>query len=224
MKLSFNSISSLFMNLSVLLFFLHTTLATAVVGGVFVKKPGDVAKFFGLGLLIEAVAFAAWALAVMMPGSLATLVTVGAVLTLVSFLFFLKAGTDGMAPSMRSLVLILGVVLVAVTFVAGRWIYPTPKFVSDEGFLMFNLAPMVQLMYITVMVLVAFPVIEKVGAMFNSRHAACIKYLLAIQVVGAVILITSMDTMTLYVAGWGIGLAYFALWTKLLFKKDIWQS
>ena len=34
------------MNLSILLFFLHTTLATAVVGGTFLTRGGNVAKYF----------------------------------------------------------------------------------------------------------------------------------------------------------------------------------
>lgn len=212
------------MNLSVLFFFLHTTLATALVGGVFIKKGGNVAKYFGIGLLLEAVGFASWALAVMLPDNLAMFVTVGAVLTLVSFVFFLRSGTDNESASVRTLAMVGGVALVIATFVAGRYIFPTPKFISDEGFLVFNLAPFVQLMYITALVLVAIPLIEKVSAMFRGGYASFIKYALAVQVVGAIVLITNTNTLSLLVAGWAIGLTYFALWTTLLFRKDIWQS
>jgi len=212
------------MNISVLLFFLHTTLATAIVGGIFLKKGGNVAKFFGIGLLIETVAFASWALAVIMPDSLETFVTIGAVLALISFLFFLRAGTEDVSGSVKTLAMVVGVILVAATFVAGRYIFPTPKFISDEGFLIFNLAPLVQLMYIAALVLVAIPLIEKVSAMFRDGYATFMKYTLAIQVVGALVLITSTDTLSLLTAGWMIGLTYFALWTTLLFRKDIWLS
>jgi len=212
------------MNLSVLLFFLHTTLATAVVGGVFLKRGGNVAKYFGLGLLLETIGFASWALAVMMPDNLATFVTVGAVLTLISFIFFLRSGIDDGSSSVKTLALVIGVGLVAATFIAGRYIFPTPKFISDEGFLIFNLAPFVQLMYITVLVLVAIPLIEKVSALFKPRYEAFVKLALGIQVVGAIVLITNTDTLALLVAGWAIGITYFALWTTLLFRKNIWKS
>jgi hypothetical protein len=211
------------MSLSVLLFFLHTTLATAIVGGIFVKKGGDVAKYFGIGLLIETVGFASWALAVMMPDNLATFVTIGSALTLISFIAFLRAATDDISSSLRNLILGAGTLFILATFVAGRYIFPTPKFISDEGFLMFNLAPFVQLMYTTILVLVAIPLVEKVARMFNAGFSTFVKFALGVQVVGAIILITSDDALSLLVAGWAIGLTYFALWTSLLFRKDIWS-
>jgi len=211
------------MNLSVLLFFLHTTLATAVVGRVFIKKGSNVAKYFGIGLLIEAVGFASWALAVMMPDNLAILVTIGAVLTLVSFIAFLRAATDDISTALRALILATGSLFVVATFVAGRYIFPTPKFISDEGFLIFNLAPFVQLMYVAILVLMAIPLVEKVARMFKAGYSTFVKLAIGVQVVGAVILITSTDTLSLLVAGWAIGLTYFALWTSLLFRKDVWR-
>lgn len=210
------------MNLSVLFFFLHTTFATAIVGGIFVKKGGNVAKYFGIGLLIEAVGFASWALAVMMPGNLATFITIGAVLTLISFIAFLRAATDDISSSLRILILSVGSLFVVGTFVAGRYIFPTPKFISEEGFLMFNLAPFVQLMYVTILVLMAIPLVEKVARMFKAGYSTFVKFSIGIQVVGAIILITSSDTLSLLFAGWAIGLTYFALWTSLLFRKGIW--
>ena len=211
------------MSLSVLLFFLHTSLATAVVGGIFLKKGEPVANYFGSGLLIEAVGFAAWALAVIMPGDLAKFVTIGAVLTLVSFIVFLRAATDDISSSLQSLILAVGTLFVLATFIAGRYIFPTPKFISEEGFLMFNLAPVVQLMYTTILIMVAIPLIEKVARMFKAGFSTFIKFALSVQVVGAIILITNMDTLSLIIAGWAIGLTYFALWTTLLFRKDIWS-
>ena len=211
------------MNLLVLLFFLHTTLATAIVGGVFLKRGNNVAKYFGIGLLLQTVGFAAWAVAVVIPEHLANFVTIGAVLTLVSFIVFLRAATDDISSSLRTLIITAGSLFVVATFVAGRYIFPTPKFISDEGFLMFNLAPFVQLMYVTILVLMAIPLVEKVARMFKADFSTFVKFALGVQVVGAIILITSSDTLSLLVAGWAIGLTYFALWTSLLFRKDIWS-
>lgn len=212
------------MNFSVLLFFLHTTLATAIVGGIFIKKRGDVAKYFGIGLLLETAAFASWALAVMIPDNLAIYVTVGAVLTLVSFIAFLRAATYDINLSLKNLFLVGGSLFVLATFFVGRYIFPTPKLISNEGFLMFNLAPFVQLMYITILVMVTIPLVEKVARLFKSGYSTFVKFALGIQVVGAIVLITTNDVLSLHVAGWAIGLTYFAFWTTLLFRKDIWQS
>lgn len=211
------------MNIAVLLFFLHTTIATTIVGGVFVKREGALAKYFGLGLLLETVAFAAWGLAIVMPDMLATMVTVGAVLTLVSFLFFMRAGIDHMAPSQRMTALFIGTLFVVGTFVAGRYVFPTPKFISDEGFLFFNLAPFVQLMYVTMLLVVSMPLVAKVASLFKEGYDTLVTYTLIIQVVGAVTLITSTDPQSLLAAGWAIGIAYLLLWVTLLFGKDIWR-
>lgn len=211
------------MNLSVLLFFLHTMVATAIVGGVFIKKGGGVAKYFGIGLLLEAFGFASWALAIMMPANLAILVTIGAVLTLVSFILFLRAATDDISVVLRKIILVIGCLFVVATFIVGRYIFPTPKFISEEGYLMFNLAPFVQLMYVTALVLVTIPLVEKVARMFKAGFSTFVKFALGVQVVGAVVLITSTDPLSLLVAGWAIGLTYFAFWTALLFRKNIWS-
>lgn len=212
------------MNISVLLFFLHTTLATAIVGSIFLKRGGGVAKYFGLGLLLETVGFAFWALAVMMPENLALFVTAGAVLTLISFIFLLRSGIDDVSPTARRIITVVGTLFVGATFIAGRYIFPTPKFISDEGLLIFNLAPFVQLMYVTALVVVIIPVVEKVSSLFRSGYAGFVRFALSIQAVGAIVLITSADNFSLLVAGWAIGLTYLAFWTTLLFGKDIWRS
>lgn len=211
------------MNLSVLFFFLHTVLATGVVGSIFLKKGGNIGKYFGIGLLLEAVGFASWALAIMMPDSLATLVTLGAALILFSFIAFLPAATNGVSAFLRTLILGAGTLFVLAIFLVGSYMFPTPKFISEEGFLIFNLAPLVQVMYITILVLIAIPLIEKVAGMFKAGFSTFVKFALGVQVVGAIVLITSVDTLSLLVAGWAIGLTYFVLWTSLLFRKNIWS-
>ena len=212
------------MNWLVLFFFIHVALAATIVGGVFMKKGGNVAKYFGLGLLIGAIGFASWGLAVMMPDNLTIFGNIGSVLVLISFIFFLWASTDNVSEPIRNLILALGIMLVVVTFIVRSFIFPTDKFISDEGILIFNLAPFVQFLYVTILVLVVIPLIEKVAAMFKAGYATFIKYALGIQVIGGIILITSADELSLLAAGWAIGLAYFALWTTLLFCKNIWRK
>jgi hypothetical protein len=211
------------MNILVLLFFLHTTVALALLGGRFLIRGGAFASYFGIGLLLDSGAFAAWGGALVAPDNLPILVTIGAILALISFVFFLKSGLADLPSSLQSGAVAAGAVFVAATFVAGRYVFPTPKFISEEGFLFFNLHPFVQMMYITALVLAAFPAIEKAGTLFREGNSTLVKFLLAIQVVGTIVLITNVDTLSLLVVGWCMGLAYLALWTMLLFRKDVWQ-
>jgi hypothetical protein len=210
------------MTILVLLFFAHATFAAAVIGARFLARGGTFAASFGIALLLDAMAFAAWGGALVLPDSLPILVTIGAALALVSFVFFLNAGASDMAGSLRMPVVIGGAVFVAATFVAGRYIFPTPKFVSPEGFLFFNLHPFVQLMYVTALVVAAFPAIEKAGTLFSGGMSTLVKFLLTLQVAGTIVLITNSDTASLFVAGLCMGLSHLALWTMLLFRKDIW--
>ncbi len=211
------------MNPLVLLFFIHTTLATALVGGIFLRRKQAVARYFGAGLLLQTVGFASWTMALLVPEHLSNLVTIGAVLTLISFVLFLRAASEDVPTVLRMSMVVLGGIFVFATFYVGRYVFPTPKFISEEGFLIFNLAPFVQLLYITALVLVAVPLIEKLAALFRPRYALFIRYALGLQVVGAIVLITSVDILSLLVAGWAIGVSYFVLWFTLLFRKEVWN-
>ena len=212
------------MKIMVLLFFMHNTLATALLGVRFLSKGGTFSTYFGIGLLFDAVAFGAWGAALVSPENLPVLVTTGAVLALLSFLLFLKSGIVDLPSTIQTRAVAIGAIFIAATFVAGRYIFPTPKFVSDEGFLFFNLHPFVQVMYITALVIAAFPAMEKAGSMFRGGYSMLVKFLLAIQVIGTIVLITNTDTLSLIVVGWCMGLSYFLLWTMLLFRRGIWLS
>ena len=72
------------MNISVLLFFAHNVLATVLLGGKFASKSDAVFRFFGIGLLLDAFAFAMWTIGYVNSGQLLTFVTFGAVAFLVS--------------------------------------------------------------------------------------------------------------------------------------------
>lgn len=212
------------MSYLVLLFFIHNVLATAILGVLFLKRGGSVAIPFGIGLLLDTIAFAAWGWALISPENLPNLVTLGAVAALVSFVAFLKAGTSDLARATQLRVLLAGAVFVFATFIAGRYVYPSPKFISDDGLLMFNLHPLVQFLYITALVLAAAPTVEKVTLHFAEGYAVLLKSLLNFQIVGAIVLIAIDDVLTLWIAGWCIGLAYFALWALLLFGKGAWKE
>ncbi len=210
------------MNPLVVLFFLHTTLATALLGGRFLTKSVPFTHYFGIALLLDALAFAVWGLALIVPGALPVLVTIGAVSALISFVFFLKAGMVDLPTSIQYPSLAAATAFVAATFYVGRYVFPTPKFISGQGFLFFNMHPFVQVMYITALLLTTFLAIERVGTVLRDRVSVLVKFLLVVQVIGTIVLITNVDTLSLLAVGWCMSLAYFALWTMLLFRKGIW--
>lgn len=212
------------MNLSVVLFFLHNVLATAIIGGLFVKKDNPVFKNFGIALLLDTVAFAAWSFAVISPSNLFISVTIGAIFFLASLVFFVRTAAEDMPQSIRMMVTIFSVVAVGFVFFAGRFIDPADAFISAEGFLFFNLTPFVQMLYIFVLMLAAFPAIDAVTSRLNASVAHIIKYGLIAEVAGGMLLITTMDAATLYIAGWVIGLVYAVLWSTLLFRKNVWSK
>ncbi len=209
------------MNLSVILFFLHNVLATVLLGGKFVSKRDSVIKNFGIALLLDGVAFAAWTFGILSPTNLLSAVTIGAIFFLVSLVFMFRASTE--STGMRWSLTILGIVVALGIFYFGH-IATETAYISPEGLVFFNLGPMVQMLYIFGLMLASLPAIEAIASKFKSWYAALFRYGFIIQIAGAIMLITSKDSQALYIVGWIIGLSYFLLWTTLLFSKKAWST
>ncbi|KKU79100.1 MAG: hypothetical protein UY04_C0017G0008 [Parcubacteria group bacterium GW2011_GWA2_47_7] len=212
------------MNVSVVLFFVHNVLATVLLGSKFVRRSDPVFRYFGIGLLLDALAFAMWTLGYLNPDQLLNFITFGAIALLVSFVFFLYASLQQVASGARSLVTMLGVVAILGIFYVGRYGDPASGDISPEGLLFFNLTPLVQMLYIFALAFVAFPVIDIVASRFKAPYSTLIRYGLIAEVVGGILLITSKDVQVLYIMGWIIGVVYAALWGTLFFSKKAWSS
>ncbi len=212
------------MNFSVVLFFLNNVFATTLLGGMFTRKSDPVLKNFGIGLLLDAVAFAFWSAGVLFPNNLLTCITIGAICFLISLVFFVRAATQDMSARARSIMTGASIVAVCGIFFVGRYVAPADAFISPEGFLFFNLTPLVQMLYIFALALASFPAIDAVSARLNRSVSNLVKYGLITEIAGGILLITITDTQVLYMAGWVIGLVYFILWTTLLFRKNAWSK
>lgn len=212
------------MNPLVTLFFVHNAIATVLIGGKFARSHDRILKFFGFGLLLDAFAFAMWTIGYLNPDQLLTFVTFGALALLASFVVFLYASMLHMPASTRFLMAVLGIVAVSSIFYVGRYVDPASAFISKEGFLFFNLTPLVQMLYTFALAIVAFPLIELVAAKFKTHYAMLIRYGLIAEVVGGIMLITNKDMQVLYITGWVVGIVYFVLWTTLLFDRKAWPN
>lgn len=212
------------MNVLVLLFFVHCVLATVLLGGKFANRNEGVFKSFGIALLLDAVAFAAWTFGVIRPESLLTSVTIGAICFLASLVFLLRTSAQDAQASTRQLLTAAGIALVLGIFYVGRYVDPADAFISPEGFLFFNLQPLVQMLYIFGLTLAALPAIDMVASKFRSSYSALVRWGFVAQVAAGVVLITSNDTQSLYITGWIVGIVYVALWGTLLFNRNAWPS
>ena len=211
------------MNTQVALYFISNVLATLIVGGKFATKSEKTLKTFGVALLIDALAFALWTIGYLNQSMLLIMVTAGAIALLVSFLFFFRVSLHDVSPSAKTGLSILGIVALIAIFIVGHN-SATSAFISPEGFLFFNLSPFVQLLYIFALIITAVPAMNFVASKFNGGYAALVRYGFLAEVAGGILLITSTDANSLYVAGWIIGVVNLVLWVTLLVSKKAWQN
>lgn len=213
------------MNLLVLLFFLHNVLATAYLGGKFVTQNDKVFKSFGIALLLNCVAFAIWSFAVLTkPADLTTYVTLGVGFFITALVFFLNTGVQNLKSDTRWMVLLVGGLLAVVLFFLRTFVYPSNASFSPEGFFFFNVHPLMQMLYIFGLVITSLPAIYAVASKFRNYYADLLRFCFPIEVAGGIVLITTTDTQVLYLTGWIMGIAYFALWAPLLFSKKAWAT
>jgi hypothetical protein len=164
-----------------------------------------------------------WLFGIIRPENLLISVTVGAILFLVSLVFFLYSSVQKEKSTTRWLLTGIGIASVLGIFYVGH-IDPATAYISEEGFLFFNLQPLMQMLYIFGLMLTAIPAIELIASKFESPYALLVRYGFIAEAVSGIMLIISKDTKVLYIAGWVIGVVYFFLWFTLLFNKKAWTN
>jgi len=164
------------MNTSVVLFFVSNVVATVLLGGKFVSRKDPLFKYFGVGLLLDAAAFALWTIGYINPDQLLSFITFGAIGFLVSLVVFLYVSLQQTSASTNLLMTVLGAVAVAGIFYVGRYVAPANAFISPEGFLFFNLTPLVQILYTFALALITLPVIDLVASKFKAPYSGLVRY------------------------------------------------
>jgi hypothetical protein len=209
------------MNSSVVLFFASNVLAAALLGAKFARKNDPVFKYFGFGLLFDALAFLMWTIGYINSGQLLSFVTFGAIAFLISVIIFLFASLQSASANVRLWITICGVLAVVGIFFVGRY-SENLAFISPEGLLFFNLTPLVQMLYIFALTLTFVPLIDLLASKFDGGYSSLVRYGFIAQLVGGIMLITSKDVQVLYIVGWVIGIVYLILCLTLLFSKKAW--
>ena len=213
------------MNPYVLIFFLHNVLATLLLGIKFRSRDDPVLKNFGVGLILNSIAFAVWSAAVFMrPANLELYITVGVLFFIASLVTFLVAGTQNIAEHDRRSLLVFGVIVAVVLFWIRTFVYPSEPGFSAEGLFFFNPHPIVQVIYIFGLAITVLPAIDALASRFRDGYAMLVHYGFIVQVMAGVILLTSTNPLVLYIDGWVIGIVYLLLWTSLLFSPKAWSG
>jgi len=218
----FNNYNTI-MNSLVVLFFVVNALAATFLARKFMAKNDVTLKYFGVGLLLNALAFAMWTIGYVNAPQLLNFVTFGAIAFLVSLIVFLYASLQKLSSGNRLLVTIVGTFAIIGIFFIGR-ASPAYAFISPEGLLFFNLTPLVQMLYIFALSFTILPLIDLVASKFEGPYSALVRYGFIAQVVGGIMLITSKDVQVLYITGWVVGAVYVALLTTLLFNQRAWSK
>lgn len=211
------------MNSLVVLFFASNVLAALLLGVKFARQNDPAFKYFGIGLLFDALAFAMWTIGYTNPNLLLSFVTYGAIAFLISLIIFLYASLSKASESTRLWVTVLGVAMIVGIFFVGRYSVNL-AYISPEGFLFFNLTPLVQMLYVFALAITFVPLIHLIASKFEGPHSALVRYGFIGQMVGGIMLITSTDAQVLYITGWIIGTIYLILWVDLLFNRKAWLS
>ncbi len=212
------------MYILVVLFFLHNVFATLFLGFKFRGRADSVFKNFGSSLILNGIAFAIWSVAVILrPQNLELYVTIGALFFIASLVTFFAAGIQNINESSRRSLLWTASILAIILFIVRTYVYPSQPGFSPEGLFFFNPHPIAQLIYIFGLALVALPAIDALASKFiQPAYSRLVRYGFIAQVMGGIILITSTNTLLLFINGLIIGVVYLLLWTLLLFSKKAW--
>jgi hypothetical protein len=211
------------MNTLVVLFFASNVAAAGLLGVKFMSKKEPLFRYFGIGLLLDALAFAIWTVGYMNPEQLLTFVMFGAIAFLASLVFFLYASLQHAPVGNRMTLTLLGAAAMLGIFYIGHQ-SENSAYISQEGLLFFNLTPMVQMLYIFALSFVTIPLIDLVSSKFRGQYASLVRYGLIAQIVGGIMLITNKDVQALYITGWVIGATYLVLCATLYFNRKAWAG
>ena len=204
-------------NLFVSLFFIQATLGLAIVSWWFLSQKKATLKNFGWGLLGYTLGMAAWTSVVLIkPTNLKPLILVGVVPFLLGNLMFAKVASSKI-PSKTRYLIGLVVALIAATFIARTFFYPSNPYISDKGLLFFGLASVPIALYIATISVSFLPAIRVAVSDIKDKSIKTIMSTgLTVLYVNAIILVSAKDETLLLINGVVISLAVLVLWVKAL--------
>lgn len=207
-------------NLLVSLFFIHSTLGTAILAWYFLSQKQPVLKDFGWGMLGYALGLAAWTVLVLTkPADLKPLIFIGVVPFLLAHVAFAKAASAKL-PTKSSTLMTITLLLLGATFFARTFFYPSEPYFSDKGLLFFGLQSVPVALYIATISVSFLPAIRSVVAEIKDKAMKPILSAgLTVLFVNSIILVSGKDDTLLLINGVVMGAALLVLWIKALSTK-----
>jgi hypothetical protein len=152
----------------------------------------------------------------MKPADLKPMVLLGVVPFLLAHVAYAKAAS-GKGPAKGSLLMTLTLLLIAATFVARTFFYPSEPYFSSNGLLFFGLAPVAVALYIATISVSFLPAIGAVvGALKDKALKAVLGAGLTILYVTAIVLVSAKDDTLLVINGVVMSVALLTLWVSVL--------
>jgi heme/copper-type cytochrome/quinol oxidase subunit 4 len=202
-------------------YFVVGSLAVLYLAYKFLNGKGPVFRNFGVGLLLTAVAFAVWALAVITkPADLDAITTIGVVPFAVGLLFFLMAGTQKLKAANRSIVMMIGLGYLAVLLFLRAFVYQSHPAFSAKGLFYFHAKPAIIALYIGAFAAALLPAINAVSQQMKDKSLRAVTQLgFTILAIGGIVLVTSYDDSLQTINGWVMGLTFVALLSVYSMKE-----
>lgn len=199
------------------LFFIHATLATAILAWWFLSKKQQTLKDFGWGMAGYAAGLAAWTVLVLTkPDDLKPLILLGVIPFLLAHVAYAKAASAKL-PAKSSTLMTVTLLLLAATFIARTFFYPSEPYFSDKGLLFFGLQSVPVALYIATISVSFLPAIRAVSAEIKDKTMKAVAGTgLTILYVNSIILVSAKDNDLLLINGVVMSLALLVLWVKAL--------
>jgi hypothetical protein len=204
------------------LFFIHTTLGTAILAWWFLTRKAQTLKDFGWGMAGYSAGMAAWTVLVLTkPHDLAPLILVGVVPFLLAHVAYAKTASAKL-PTKSSTQMTITLLLLAATFIARTFFYPSEPFFSDQGLLYFGLQSIPVALYIATISVSFLPAIRTVTAEIKDAGLRSVMGIgLTTLYVNSIILVSAKDDTLLLINGVVLGAALLMLWVKALGSRTL---
>ena len=204
-------------NIFVSLFFIHGALGTAILAWWFLTKKQQTLKDFGWGMAGYAAGLAIWSFVVLTkPTDLKPLILLGVIPFLLASVAYAKAASAKL-PAKSSTLMTVTFILLAATFLARTFFYPSEPYFSDKGLLFFGLQSVPVALYIATISVSFLPAIRAVTAEIKDKATKSLMGVcLTILYVNSIIFVSAKDDTLLLINGVVLSVALLVLWTKAL--------
>jgi hypothetical protein len=168
-------------------------------------------------MLGYALGLAAWTAVVLIkPDDIKPLILIGVIPFLLAHIAYAKAASAKL-PAKASTLSAIVIALIAATFIARTFFYPSAPYFSEKGLLYFGLQSVPIALYIAIISVSFLPAIRAVSAEIKDKAVKSVMGIgLTVLYVNSIILVSAKDDNLLLINGVVMSVALLMLWVKAL--------